>query len=166
MKSITTDTRSIFPIWKQPRKNGQLMNLGIHLNWLQFVTNWLFDISAPKTAERGESDNIRTRVRQARDLPAQRAIPTDARNKPRFYQRNCRAFLGSSERKEMKLFDKEHDELIKCFERTHKGIMTQKEEKDFWSRGYIYTHGETNDLFLAFREGYAYGKLYERMNGD
>ena len=39
-----------------------------------------FDISAPKTRERGESDNIAERVRQARDLPARRAIPTDARN--------------------------------------------------------------------------------------
>ena len=62
-----------FPIWKQPRKHGLMKNLGIHFNRLQFVTNWIFDISAPKTAERGESDNIRTRVRQARDLPVRGA---------------------------------------------------------------------------------------------
>lgn len=90
-------TRS-FPIWKQPRKHGLMKNLGINFNRLQFVTNWIFDISAPETRERGESDNIVARVRQARDLPARRAIPTDARNKTRFYQRNCRGFLGSSER--------------------------------------------------------------------
>ncbi len=73
LRRLHTVTNWSFPIWKQPRKDGYLKNIIINFNRLQFVTNWIVDILAPKTAERGESDNIRTRVRQARDLPVRGA---------------------------------------------------------------------------------------------
>lgn len=54
----------------------------------------------------------------------------------------------------------EHYDLIDQFERDCgvKDTRRQKEPKELWRRGIIYCHGETNALFLAYRQGYAYGK--------
>lgn len=62
----------------------------------------------------------------------------------------------------------EHINLISQFERDLKinGRYKEKEDKSLWVKGNIYTHGETNSLFLAYRFGYAYGKAYQRINGD
>ena len=58
------------------------------------------------------------------------------------------------------LITREHYELIDQFERDLeiKGYYARKESKDLWSKGVIYCHGETNDMFLAYRHGYAFGK--------
>lgn len=58
---------------------------------------------------------------------------------------------------------KEHYDLIEAFERTfrHHGRL-DKESKDLWPRGSIYCDGRMNDLFNAYRQGYAYGKVVGR----
>lgn len=58
----------------------------------------------------------------------------------------------------MSLFDKEHYELIAEFEKVFKGRF-DKEAKERWAKGYIYQNGEINQLFIAFRHGYALGKV-------
>ena len=55
------------------------------------------------------------------------------------------------------LKDKEHYDLMDAFERSRAGRF-DKEEKSLWLRGRIYQNGRANELFLAFRDGYAYGK--------
>ena len=58
----------------------------------------------------------------------------------------------------MKVSDKEHHELMQMFEKIHTGFRADKEPKEFWNRGIIYQDGMYNKLFLAFRQGYAFGK--------
>jgi len=57
----------------------------------------------------------------------------------------------------MSVLSKEHYELMEMFEKTFWGRM-DREPKDFWSRGQVYQNGEVNELFKAFRQGYAYGR--------
>jgi len=63
------------------------------------------------------------------------------------------------------LHSKEHIELMAQFERDCKSHIgrTEKETKDLWVRGIIYRDGKTNELFLLYRKGYAFGKCVERM---
>ena len=58
----------------------------------------------------------------------------------------------------MTLFSREHYELVEMFDREFKGSRLDKEAKDMWPRGYVYQHGEVNQLFLAYRKGFAFGK--------
>lgn len=62
----------------------------------------------------------------------------------------------------MTLFYKEHYELIEMFERQFKEFRLDKEDKSMWPRGHVYQSGVTNDAFLAFRHGYAFGVAAER----
>lgn len=55
------------------------------------------------------------------------------------------------------LHDKEHYDLMAAFERYHSGRM-DREDKSLWPRGIVYQDGCMNELFLAFRQGYAYAK--------
>lgn len=64
----------------------------------------------------------------------------------------------------MKLHDQEHTDLMAMFERTHKGLRFDREPKDIWPMGRIYQNGETNDRFLAYRQGYAYGVAVARSH--
>lgn len=52
----------------------------------------------------------------------------------------------------------EHYALMESFERVYKGRRLDKELKDMWPRGVIYQDGQVNELFLAYRLGYALGK--------
>ena len=53
----------------------------------------------------------------------------------------------------------EHINLMAMFDREHKGYRLDKElDKELWKMGHIYQDGATNNLFLAYRKGYAYGK--------
>lgn len=54
---------------------------------------------------------------------------------------------------------KEHQDLIAMFDKEFKTMRLDKEPKDFWSRGIIYQDGNVNNLFLAYRKGYALGKV-------
>lgn len=54
----------------------------------------------------------------------------------------------------MELKSQEHIDLMAMFEREHHGRM-DKERKDLWPMGRIYQDGQVNELFLAYRKGYA-----------
>lgn len=60
------------------------------------------------------------------------------------------------------LKSQEHYGLMSAFERTHRGRM-DKEPKEFWSRGRIYQDGKVNELFLAYRNGYAYFATLDKI---
>lgn len=55
------------------------------------------------------------------------------------------------------LFKKEHYDLLSNFENQFKHHRLDKEKKDMWHAGVIYQDGRVNELFLAFRRGYAFG---------
>ena len=61
----------------------------------------------------------------------------------------------------MKLFGKEHCELMDEFEKIYKHECLDKEDRELWSKGIIYQNGQVNKLFLAFRWGYAVRKGVE-----
>jgi hypothetical protein len=52
----------------------------------------------------------------------------------------------------------EHYDLMAQFEREFKGRRVDKEPKDGWPRGNVYQDGGVNELFLAYRRGYAFAK--------
>jgi len=58
----------------------------------------------------------------------------------------------------------EHIDLIAMFEREHNGRF-DKERKELWPMGRIYQDGPLNELFLAYRRGYAFGKAVH-INGS
>ena len=58
----------------------------------------------------------------------------------------------------------EHTELMKMFEKVFSG-RKDKEPKASWPHGIIYQDGQVNELFLAYRHGYAYGKSVWREPG-
>lgn len=56
------------------------------------------------------------------------------------------------------LKSQEHIDLMDMFEREFKGMRMDREDKSIWRMERIYQSGETNNLFLAYRRGYAFGK--------
>lgn len=68
---------------------------------------------------------------------------------------------------------KEFYELIEEFENSVKntannlpyigGSRFEKEPKEQWISGYIYSHGNTNDAFKFFAHGYSLGKCVGRL---
>ena len=58
----------------------------------------------------------------------------------------------------MGIESKEHYELMEMFEREFKHLRLDREDKSMWKMGAIYQSGETNNLFLAYRKGAAYGR--------
>jgi hypothetical protein len=60
----------------------------------------------------------------------------------------------------MALFSKEHYEMLEAFERLPfvRGYRLDKEDKAMWPKGYIYQHGELNQIFLVYRHGVAFGE--------
>ena len=59
------------------------------------------------------------------------------------------------------LLTKAHYDLMGLFEREFKHRRLEREEKALWTKGVIYQDGQTNELFLAYRRGYAYGKTVQ-----
>lgn len=57
----------------------------------------------------------------------------------------------------MKLLSQEHYDLMSQFERTFSGRL-DKEDKSLWPMGVVYQDGQVNELFKAYRHGYALGK--------
>jgi len=56
----------------------------------------------------------------------------------------------------------EHYKLMAMFERDSlfkRSRRFDKEDKSLWPKGVIYQDGATNELFLAYRSGYAFGKI-------
>lgn len=62
------------------------------------------------------------------------------------------------------LLTQEHYDLMAQFDREFKGERLDKEAKSFWAQGAIYQDGQVNKLFLAYRRGYALGKVVERAD--
>lgn len=58
----------------------------------------------------------------------------------------------------MTLGSKDHEELMAMFEREYAGLRMDRENKALWAKGNVYQSGETNNLFLAYRKGAAYGR--------
>lgn len=63
------------------------------------------------------------------------------------------------------LSSKGHYEMMAQFEKQFKGNRLDREAKEMWEKGRVYQSGETNNLFLAFRQGVAYGMFIQR-EGD
>jgi hypothetical protein len=58
------------------------------------------------------------------------------------------------------LMTKEHYELMANFEREYKHRRLDREkDKENWRRGNVYEDGHVNELFLAYRKGYALGTV-------
>jgi hypothetical protein len=62
----------------------------------------------------------------------------------------------------MQLGSREHEELMAHFEKTHKEHRLDREPKGLWPQGIVYQDGTANAMFLAFREGVAYGLAASR----
>lgn len=61
------------------------------------------------------------------------------------------------------LLTKEHYDLMKQFEKDFPDKRLDREkDKKIWAKARIYENGETNNLFLAYRLGYSYGKAAHR----
>lgn len=58
----------------------------------------------------------------------------------------------------VQLITDEHTEILRMFEREHTGRRMDKESKTLWPKGRIYQDGQLNELFLAYRKGYAFAK--------
>jgi hypothetical protein len=59
---------------------------------------------------------------------------------------------------------KEHYDLMAQFENDYrKQFRLDKEPKELWPKGCIYQHGMANQLFLAYRKGFAYGEAVSRQ---
>ena len=42
------------------------------------------------------------------------------------------------------------------FEKSFSGLRLDREkDKELWKRGFVYENGEANELFMAYRAGYA-----------
>jgi len=54
----------------------------------------------------------------------------------------------------MELKTQEHIDMMATFEREFSG-RKDKESKSLWPMGRIYADGQVNELFLAYRKGYA-----------
>jgi hypothetical protein len=54
----------------------------------------------------------------------------------------------------MQIKTQEHIDMLAMFEREYRGRM-DKERKELWAMGRIYQDGQVNELFLAYRKGYA-----------
>lgn len=57
------------------------------------------------------------------------------------------------------LKSQEHYSLMEMFEKTYHHLRLDREPKEWWARGRVYQSGEVNELFLAYRRGYALGKV-------
>lgn len=58
------------------------------------------------------------------------------------------------------LMTKEHYKLMESFEREYKHCRLDREkDKAHWKAGYVYQDGHVNELFVAYRKGYALGTV-------
>lgn len=61
----------------------------------------------------------------------------------------------------MTLKSQAHIEMMAMFERLKLGRL-DKEPRESWAKERIYQDGRVNELFLAFRQGVAYGEAASR----
>lgn len=58
----------------------------------------------------------------------------------------------------MTVFSADHYDLMAMFEKEFSGFRLDREPKKFWPGGNVYQSGETNNMFIAYRKGAAYGR--------
>ena len=59
----------------------------------------------------------------------------------------------------MGIKSKEHYDLMDMFEKEYKGLRLDREkDKEGWAKGRVYEDGRANELFLAYRKGYAFAQ--------
>lgn len=59
----------------------------------------------------------------------------------------------------MKLGSKEHEDMLKIFEKSFSHMRLDREkDKESWRHGNVYECGETNQLYKAFISGYSAGR--------
>lgn len=59
---------------------------------------------------------------------------------------------------------REHIDIMAQFEKEYRSERLDREDRSQWHKGIIYQDGKVNELFLAFRKGYAFGKATEHLN--
>lgn len=57
---------------------------------------------------------------------------------------------------DIQLKNKSHYDLMEQFERLKPGRV-DRENKELWSKGYVYCDGIVDEMFIWFRRGVAYG---------
>lgn len=62
----------------------------------------------------------------------------------------------------MTLGSQEHYDLIFQFDKEFSHRRLDKEPKNMWKLGHVYQDGSANDLFLAYRRGFAFAKTVYR----
>lgn len=65
----------------------------------------------------------------------------------------------------MEIRTQEHQDVMAQFEREFKGVRLDREAKELWRLGRIYQDGQVNELFLAYRRGYALARCVYVTNG-
>jgi len=66
----------------------------------------------------------------------------------------------------MTIKTQEHSDVMAQFERESKGMRLDRELKDYWPLGRVYQDGHVNEVFLAYRRGYALAKaIYQVGSG-
>lgn len=63
----------------------------------------------------------------------------------------------------MQITSKEHYELMTNFENNFRGSRFDREEKSMWPIGAVYQDGKVNELFKAYRMGYALHKAMVKL---
>jgi hypothetical protein len=56
-----------------------------------------------------------------------------------------------------------HQELMKQLEALYNHLRLDREDRSLWQGGHLYCDGTVNNLFLAFRQGAAYGITAQRL---
>lgn len=64
----------------------------------------------------------------------------------------------------MQIKSQEHYDLMNNFENIFKGNRFDKEPKEMWKMGVVYQDGKVNELFKAFRQGYALHKALANLD--
>lgn len=62
----------------------------------------------------------------------------------------------------MGIGSQEHIDLMAFFDRMNGHLRLDKESKEMWTKKRIYQDGQVNDLFLMFRSGVEFGRVYFR----
>jgi hypothetical protein len=66
----------------------------------------------------------------------------------------------------MQLHTQEHADLMTQFEREFRGHRLDREQKAMWRRCLLYQDGHVNELFLAYRRGYALARALSMPTGE
>lgn len=61
---------------------------------------------------------------------------------------------------------REYYELIEQFDKQHRGVRLDKEDKTYWAKGNVYQDGHVNEHFRSFVKGYALGKAVGRDESE